>query len=604
MAEESFTQHRAGTQNELAAFEYPKQPSKECDIVMKGGITSGLVYPLAVCELAKFYRFRSVGGASAGAIAASLTAAAEHGRERNGFNNYATLPYELGPSMTKLFVPSNETKRLFDVLLTGVEPTTGNKAIRIARKLARTRFGWFVGGAIVVLLLALPALLAVGGLPERSAQWGQLLIAFVALLPLWLIAGLLAAVVGHALGGKKALQQNYYGLCIGSAGQDAPASTIASPGAFTDWLADKIDLLAGIEGAGPLTFGHLSRKKIDLQVMTTNVTFGRPARFPFSEAASNLNLYMFCPEEWKQFFPKRVFTHLSDKSTDATGGPWVCPTHGVPLRSLPDPDDMPVVVAARISLSFPALISAVPFYAIDYSRKPVRPVRCWFSDGGITSNFPIHFFDSLCPSRPTFGVSLRGYHPDHPESHVYLPGPKATGRLPRAKDTETLSGFFHGIFDTMQNWSDDAQSALPGFRDRVVEIHLSAAQGGMNLAMAEPTITLIAERGQLAGKTLADNFDWPQHRWGRYLTAVSELQQQLEALNEVYTKPLADGPPYGTFIRSYGPLPDHTYERDAAWCAQAAARTAKLLDFLAVATPDFEVDAPRPDPEFRITPHF
>jgi hypothetical protein len=47
---------------------------------MKGGITSGVIYPLAVCELAQTYRLRSVGGASAGAIAAAAEAAAEVGR--------------------------------------------------------------------------------------------------------------------------------------------------------------------------------------------------------------------------------------------------------------------------------------------------------------------------------------------------------------------------------------------------------------------------------------------------------------------------------------------------------------------------------------------
>lgn len=45
-------------------------PSDECDIVMKGGVTSGIVYPSAILELARRYRFRSIGGTSAGAIAA------------------------------------------------------------------------------------------------------------------------------------------------------------------------------------------------------------------------------------------------------------------------------------------------------------------------------------------------------------------------------------------------------------------------------------------------------------------------------------------------------------------------------------------------------
>ena len=33
------------------------QPNKSCDIVLKGGITSGVVYPLALVSLAEKYRF-------------------------------------------------------------------------------------------------------------------------------------------------------------------------------------------------------------------------------------------------------------------------------------------------------------------------------------------------------------------------------------------------------------------------------------------------------------------------------------------------------------------------------------------------------------------
>ena len=33
------------------------QPTRTCDVVMKGGITSGVVYPHALCELARTYRF-------------------------------------------------------------------------------------------------------------------------------------------------------------------------------------------------------------------------------------------------------------------------------------------------------------------------------------------------------------------------------------------------------------------------------------------------------------------------------------------------------------------------------------------------------------------
>ena len=94
-----------------------------------------------------------------------------------------------------------------------------------------------------------------------------------------------------------------------------------------------------------------------------------------------------------------------------------------PLRPFPPPDDLPVVVAARMSLSFPLLISAIPLRALDMTRPRTRKAvaaveegtepaesivaeTCWFSDGGIVSNFPVHFFDAPLPTRPTFAIDL------------------------------------------------------------------------------------------------------------------------------------------------------------------------------------------------------
>src|SRR4051794_18834054 len=93
---------------------------------MKGGITSGVVYPGAVLSLAERYRFRSIGGTSAGAIAAALVAAAEHRRrdgDAGGFAALADLPAELGadvdgrPFMLQLFQADPPTRRLFGALV-------------------------------------------------------------------------------------------------------------------------------------------------------------------------------------------------------------------------------------------------------------------------------------------------------------------------------------------------------------------------------------------------------------------------------------------------------------------------------------------------------
>ena len=82
-----------------------------CDVVMKGGVTDGVVYPWAVMELAQHYRFQSIGGTSVGAVAAALTAASEYSRRYgsvNGFNKVLReVPLGLaelqGSGQTKLF---------------------------------------------------------------------------------------------------------------------------------------------------------------------------------------------------------------------------------------------------------------------------------------------------------------------------------------------------------------------------------------------------------------------------------------------------------------------------------------------------------------------
>ena len=76
----------------------------------------------------------------------------------------------------------------------------------------------------------------------------------------------------------------------------------------------------------------------------------------------------------------------------------------------PDAERLPLIVGARMSLSFPLLISGVPLWTRDFTlleeaeRNKLR--RCLFSDGGLSSNFPIHFFDRLMPNSPTFAISL------------------------------------------------------------------------------------------------------------------------------------------------------------------------------------------------------
>jgi hypothetical protein len=123
--------------------ENQNSPQKQCDLVMKGGITSGVVYPPAVLKLKDYYRFRSIGGTSAGAIAATLTAAAEFGREHGGFGRFAEAQKKISSDkfILNLFQPSEEARPLMDTLLALMEEGKRSQDVRRQKLLGRLS-GW------------------------------------------------------------------------------------------------------------------------------------------------------------------------------------------------------------------------------------------------------------------------------------------------------------------------------------------------------------------------------------------------------------------------------------------------------------------------------
>jgi|GEM_PF-2568577 len=62
-----------------------------CDIVMKGGVASGVVNPWAILEIARRYRLRNLGGTSVGAMAAAIAAACEYGRRQGHPESFEVL---------------------------------------------------------------------------------------------------------------------------------------------------------------------------------------------------------------------------------------------------------------------------------------------------------------------------------------------------------------------------------------------------------------------------------------------------------------------------------------------------------------------------------
>lgn len=531
-------------------------PDLECDIVMKGGITSGVVYPLAAKHLSEKYRFRRIGGASAGAIAAVFVAAAEYGRSGGGFNQLGELPAELGRELEFLFQPSPATKDAYDALVVVVGPKTSalKKLVRVLRSVLRPARRRTV--ALFVMVTGLGALVAVGveSLRGWPPDWARVVQMVVPWAMVAAIATLVASVLKVGRSSLAALEGNGFGLC------DGHTSSVPGHAPLTDWMTDKVQVLSGLT-SDLLTFGDLwgqeavdrydelvkvgkgvldltpleqrelrEKRIIDLEVMTTNLTLRRPYRFPFEP-----RVFFFCEDCFLTYFPVTVVAHMVAKSETVPDGgttktpiEMLCPLHrSSRVRYFPRPPDIPVVVAARLSLSFPGLISAVPLCYADYGRAEEhrRLITVWFSDGGIASNFPVHLFDTVWPSRPTFAINLQPLTEEHGPQLTYL----AALNGPRSHSITSMVGFVQSILDTMQNWVDTTQLVLPAYRKRVAELRLADHEGGMNLTMPEPVITEISRRGADAAAHL-DSFDLVDHQEKRFKTSMAMIDLLLTDL--------------------------------------------------------------------------
>jgi predicted acylesterase/phospholipase RssA len=598
-------------------------PTLDCDIVMKGGITSGVVYPLAVGELARDYRFRSIGGTSAGAIAAAVAGAAEHRRRRTGdgggFAELERLPKWLGAdspcvrgsNLFGLFQPQRETRPVFEVLAAGMR-TEGGGARGALRAALVSFAGSALAGAAPGLALAAAAFAWSSGWPRAAFLLGALLLA-VAGVAAGLGYGLFQSLTGE-------LPRQGFGLCSG-----APGAGCDGAPALTPWLAELIDELAGKAGsADPLTFGDLwatadphAPHEVELQFVTTNVTHGRPHRLPYDTT----HLF-FDPAELRRYFPERVVDWMVRHAGTTSHAPET-PGRILPL---PEPADLPVIVGARMSLSFPFLISAVPLYAIDFTRADPKdhvPERCWFSDGGLCSNFPVHFFDHTLPQWPTFDLNLREFHRDHPrdpadESHNSWVVPdnrsglgEQWARFDSGSGARRIGAFAAALVLTAKDWHDNVQLRVPGYKDRVVHVFLDPDEGGLNLQMPEELITRLGERGRLAAVKLAKRFSpagdgspmtWDNHRWVRFRSGMALLENELRELRAVLGTP-GGGGSYDALIRA---ARHPSYEWDAAHQRECIAWLDRILadPYLARDKPSFGDSPPKPRPVLRIVPRF
>ncbi len=645
---------------------------KFCDLVMKGGITSGIVFPKAVARLSHQYRFRNIGGTSAGAIAAAGAAAAEFRRATDtvnpdyGFAQLEGLAAFLGER------PDGTHSRLFGLFRP--EPATRKHFAILAAMLNRDTIAIRALRGALAALPRFPVAALAGAVPgailliaSRGAAPLHLIATIIAGL-LLVVGAMLAAVTMAAISLARTLPGQEFGLSRGH----FVRSNRNDPPALAEWLHAYLQDLAGRESAHPLTFGDLDGvildesngiRGINLQMMTTALSMGRPFSLPFDSEQ-----FYFDRSELALYFPEDLIAWMAanpgPRSARNRSRDDAMATFGYlpfPVRAT-----LPVVVAVRMSLSFPLLLSGLPLYryaweiaaADDGERDetsagealadnlagdaesnpaagsgvtleetmharfvPANVRKVVFSDGGICSNFPVQMFDSVLPGWPTFGINLRDDFPaaGSDASRASLP---ARGKsLPPENYAIAQSGvgaivsFASAIVGTMQNWRDNLQRAAPGFRDRIVTIRHTKSEGGLNLDMALRDIEVMAASGDLGAQKLIDAFARPEspeedhftyHRWVRVRSLLSVMQGMLREIHQGVTV-LDNHPPYPDLLRDAPAFVGGSYRLPVP-ARDEAARLLDALDRLDHELEegrfDFAATAPKPEVELRIQPVF
>ena len=593
-------------------------PDRFCDLVLSGGVTSAIAYPGLIFGLAKAYRFHGLAGSSSGAGTAALAAAAEYRRRRGSPEGFRTMvrgslemredavpavgqparqaagpepaatraagstrkdpPPARGTRLSWLFQPDPELRRLFDGLAPGIAAGSGARVLLGLLHSYRASLFWYGLAFALVSFAVLWALDALG--------IGRALLALAGSAAF----GLVGALLGALWPDIRCFQSRDFGLCTGQ--QSLPG---APHPPLTLWLHRLIQQVAGrAPGEAPLTFADLQGVRggpddllgqprtrgtcsIDLRMYTSNVTQRSPWVFPQAERAGGLQdheppvgaavpraapaaaddtLY-FKPAELRELFPDEVVDHMkahSEPLAGAADGPVEACLWTLPRSQLP------IIVAARMSVAFPVLFRAVPLWTRRRCLNEDEPdvfERCLFADGSLCSNFPVHLFDSLLPAWPTFGLMLidrpdiKHYREEQADAPLMVKLPEASYtsredllRTQGVRERPPLAGilgYAMSMVSTMMHWHDVSLAGQPGFRERVVQVGLPEGIGGLNIFMNRGQIDYLASLGEQAARVLIRRYaepdqpggvarGWREHRWVRLNLLRDGLRESLAGL--------------------------------------------------------------------------
>ncbi len=418
------------------------------------------------------------------------------------------------------------------------------------------------------------------------------------------------------------------------------------------WFADLVDDVAGVppgdDDRHALTFGDLwlgrlatpddgellrraasdaEHRVVDLRLVATDVTRGRPVRLPLTGSANAR--WLLCSSCWEAVLPGRVVDQVLAASPHLVAE--VCPRHRTPLRPMPPPWDFPVAAAARIAATVPGLLRAVPLhrttapapvgvrdtYRGSTGRGEAEPAGAtvtthWFT-GSPPADAPASMFDSGPPRWPTVALSVVHDPTAADDGHgPWVDTPDADAAPPPASPPAPAdgAGFARATLAAASGWRDRMAAELPGTRNRIGIVRRGAG-ATTGPFMPDDEVLRLALRGHHAGRELRERFTGhdgeieaqtgtDRYRWARIRVALRD--QRREGLAVAARVPLLSdlSAPYRVpaAVAAWFTPPIAPGRLDPAWADAAAALThLRTLTDGGVLDWDTDYGAPPADPD-------
>lgn len=430
------------------------KPLEACDVVLKGGVTSGLVYARAFRRLSERYRFSAITGSSAGAIAAAFVAAAEYARQGGDPEGFERLEAqcEVLPVALPGFFHAGPRFRALMAALVHLAPGTGR-----ARLASAALCFWrpLTLGAVTGML-AMAALYAPSRATPSIAAPGLVLGALFGAMT-WLIADLVQVL-------STALPRANFGLCSGLANAGDP------PG-VTDWVHSALQQIAfGDTGRHePLTFGDLAARDVDLRIIATDLSHARLEILPTFNTAVAFNSM-----DWSHLFPAAVVKALAQPGETA-------------VAALGPPERLPVIAAVRMSIACPGLLEAVPLLTATGDRLLMV-------DGGVAQNFPLEVFGGRDRTRAVLAFDLATLRSERPDRVTTVAEGLTTHERPA--QISSFRDYVWALVVALREAATRTTLLRPPHREDTFQVWLAPTEGGMSLDMTSAEAERLMARGE------------------------------------------------------------------------------------------------------------